>query len=180
MIRPEEVVRIGKILKPHGVKGEMAMLCENDCFDRSDCDYLICDMDGILVPFFIDSYRFKSNSSVLITFDDIDTVEQAERMTGVNIYFPKSQMDEEDAGCPPEEFLTGYTLIDSHLGIIGTVERIESSTMNILLIVKNEDQEILIPFHEEFIRDVDEDKKTITMELPEGLVLLNSDKTTAK
>lgn len=180
MIKPEEVIRIGKILKPHGVKGELVMLCENDCFDRSDCEYLIGDMDGILVPFFIDSYRFKGNTSVLIKFDDIDTVEQAERMTGVTIYFPKALVGEEESECPPEEFLTGYTISDINSGTIGTVERIENSTMNILLIVKRGESEVLLPFHEEFIRDIDEENHYITMELPEGLVQLNSDKTTNK
>lgn len=178
MIRPEEVIRIGKILKPHGVKGELSMLCENDCFDRSeDCDYLIGDMDGILVPFFIDSYRFKSNASVLIKFDDIDTVEQAEKMTGVTIYFPKKYLPEDATECTQEEFLNGYTISDSHSGTIGIIKRIENSTINILLVVEKEGEEILIPFHEEFIREVDEKTHTIIMNLPEGLVQLNSDKT---
>lgn len=178
MIRPEEVIRIGKLLKPHGVKGELSMLCENDCFDRSeDCDYLICDMDGILVPFFIDSYRFKSNTSLLIKFDDIDTVEQAERMAGVNVYFPKEFIGEEDMEGLPEEFLSNYTVSDVHLGDIGTIDHIDDSTINTLLIIKNGGREIMIPFHEEFIKDIDEQNHHIVMELPEGLVQLNSDKT---
>lgn len=178
MIRPEDVIRIGKILKPHGVNGEMSMLCENDCFDRTDeCDYLIGDMDGILVPFFIDSYRFKSDTSVLIKFEDIDTVEQADRMTGINIYFPKKFLNEDEPECPPEEFLTGYTITDIHSGTIGTIQRIENSTINTLLVVKGNKDDVLIPFHEEFIRDVNEKNRCIIMELPEGLVQLNSDKT---
>lgn len=178
MIKPEEVIRIGKILKPHGVKGELSMLCENDCFDRSDdCDYLIGDMDGILVPFFIESYRFKGNASVLIKFDDIDTVEQAERMTGITIYFPKKYLAEEESECPPEEFLNGYTISDIHSGYIGTIKHIENATINILLVVERGEEEILIPFHEEFICEVNEEKHAIIMNLPEGLVQLNSDKT---
>lgn len=178
MIRPEEVIRIGKLLKPHGVKGEISMLCENDSFDRSDdCEYLICDMDGILVPFFIDSYRFKSDTSLLIKFDDVDTIEQAERMAGVNVYFPKEYIDEENIECLPEEFLSGYSISDIHLGYIGIIDHVDNSTMNTLLVIKNSGNEILIPFHEEFIKDVDEDEHRITMELPEGLVQLNSDKT---
>lgn len=184
MIRPEEVIRIGKILKPHGVKGEMAMLCENDCFDRTDeCDYLIGDMDGILVPFFIDSYRFKSDTSVLIKFDDIDTLEQAERMAGVNIYFPKKFLDEGDIVCPPEEFLAGYTVSDISTGrLIGTIERIEDTTLNVLLVIRCGTEEILIPFHEEFIEEIDEEKRHISMRIPEGLIQLNGncEKTTDK
>lgn len=178
MIRPEEVLRIGKLLKPHGVKGEMSMLCENDCFDRlDDYDYLVCDMDGILVPFFIESYRFKSDTSLLIKFEDVDSVEQAERMAGVNVYFPRKYVDEEEQECMPEEFLAGYSVSDVHSGYIGSIDHVDNSTINTLLILKNNGRDIMIPFHEEFIKDVDEEKHCITMELPEGLVQLNSDKT---
>lgn len=154
----------------------MTLLSENDCFDHSDCDYLICDMDGILVPFFIESYRFKSNSSVLIKFEDIDTVEQAERMAGANVYFPKKYLDEDYEECPPEEFLSGYIIQNTDNVTIGTIERIENSTINILLVVKRGEDEVLIPFHEEFIKDIDEENHRITMELPEGLIQLNSNK----
>ena len=177
MIRPEEVIRVGKLLKPHGVKGELSMLCENDCFDRVDGEYLVCDMDGILVPFFIDSYRFKSDTALLIKFEDVDTVEQAERMAGVNVYFPKALAGEEGQEAIPDEFLAGYSVSDSHLGLIGEIDHVDNSTINTLLVIKRGDGEILIPFHEEFIRDVDEQRHLIIMELPEGLVQLNCDKT---
>lgn len=52
MIRQEEVFKIGKIGKPHGVKGEVSLMFEDDVFDRVDADYLVLLIDGILVPFF--------------------------------------------------------------------------------------------------------------------------------
>lgn len=181
MIRREDVIKIGRILKPHGINGEMSMLCENDCFDRTDdCDYLIGDMDGILVPFFIESYRFKSNTSVLIKFDDIDSVEEADRLAGTDMYFPKKFMPEDELECTPEELLTGYRIEDIHAGEIGVIKRIETSTINTLLIVQKGEDEILVPFHEEFIIDMDNQNHCITMDLPEGLVQLNSEKTTNK
>ena len=57
MIRQEEVFKIGKIGKPHGVKGEVAFRFSDDVFDRVDADYLILEVDGILVPFLIEEYR---------------------------------------------------------------------------------------------------------------------------
>ena len=58
MIRKEEVFKIGKIGKPHGVKGEVGLRFSDDVFDRVDAEYLILDIDGILVPFFMEEYRF--------------------------------------------------------------------------------------------------------------------------
>ena len=54
MIKQEDVYRIGRLGKPHGVRGELSFQFEDDIFDRVDADYLILDIDGILVPFFIE------------------------------------------------------------------------------------------------------------------------------
>ena len=63
MIKQEEVYKIGKLGKPHGVKGEINFLFDDDVFDRVDAQYLILDIDEILVPFFMEEYRFRSDST---------------------------------------------------------------------------------------------------------------------
>ena len=62
MIKKDEVFKIGVFNKPHGVKGELSFTFTDDIFDRVDCDYLICLLDGIMVPFFVEEYRFRSSS----------------------------------------------------------------------------------------------------------------------
>ena len=54
MIRTEEVYKIGKIGKPHGVRGEVSLMFSDDVFDRVDADYLVLMVDGILVHFFFE------------------------------------------------------------------------------------------------------------------------------
>ena len=54
MITHEQVYRIGRIGKPHGVKGEVSLQFSDDVFDRVDADYLVLETDGILVPFFME------------------------------------------------------------------------------------------------------------------------------
>lgn len=51
MIKKEEVYKIGLFNKPHGIHGELQFTFTDDIFDRVDCDYLICLLDGIFVPF---------------------------------------------------------------------------------------------------------------------------------
>ena len=41
MIRQEEVYKIGKLGKAHGVKGEISFLFDDDVFDRTDADYMV-------------------------------------------------------------------------------------------------------------------------------------------
>ena len=64
MIRRDNVYKIGKLGKPHGVKGEITFAITDDVFDRVDADYLILDIDGILVPFYIEEYRFKNEDVI--------------------------------------------------------------------------------------------------------------------
>ena len=88
MIKESEVFKIGVFNKPHGVKGELSFTFTDDIFDRVDCDYLICLLDGIMVPFFIEEYRFRSDTTALVKLDRIDTAEQARKFTNVEVYFP--------------------------------------------------------------------------------------------
>ena len=82
MIKNDDVFRIGKIGKAHALKGELQMQVDDDVFDRVEADYVVLQIDGILVPFFIEEYRFRSDETALIKFCDIDTAEQARRLTG--------------------------------------------------------------------------------------------------
>ena len=54
MIKDSDVYKIGRLGKAHGVKGEVSLQFDDDIFDRVDADYLVLDVDGILVPFFIE------------------------------------------------------------------------------------------------------------------------------
>ena len=72
MITREELIRIGRFNKPHGVKGELSFTFTDDVFDRTECSYIVCEIDGIFVPFFIEEYRFKSDTTALIKLEDVD------------------------------------------------------------------------------------------------------------
>ena len=72
MICPEDVFYIGRISKFRGIEGEIELLFTDDAFDRGTAEYLIIDMDGILVPFFWEEYRFKNDQTAIIKFEDID------------------------------------------------------------------------------------------------------------
>lgn len=171
MIRNDEVISIGRFTRPHGVKGEMAMTFVNDVFDRTDCPYLVCAMDGILVPFFIEEYRFKSETTALIKFERIDTVEQAHIFTNKEVFFPISYIPDDEEPEYTWGTFVGYDAFDVSLGRLGTVVDVDDTTVNVLFIVERPDgREVFIPAQEVFIRDLDHKRKTIMFDLPEGLI----------
>ncbi len=93
MITLNDVYRIGTLGKPHGVKGEIAFSFDDDVFDREEADYLFILIDGLLVPFFIEEYRFSSDVQALMKFEGIDSLEQAMALTGCDVYYPRDLDD---------------------------------------------------------------------------------------
>lgn len=168
MIRYEEVYKIGRLGKSHGIKGEISFQFDDDVFDRVDADYLVLEIDGILVPFFMEEYRFRSDSLALVKFCDIDTQERAAELTGCDVYFPRDLADEDDT--PTLASLVGFDLIEaSNNKKVGTIASIDDSTANILF--ELEDGR-LIPATDDLITDINTKDRTIKMEIPEGLLEL--------
>jgi len=166
MIKKEEVYKIGKLGKAHGVHGEITFMFDDDVFDRVDADYLILDLDGILVPFFMEEYRFRSDSTALVKFCDVDTQERARELTNTDVYFPLSLTDE-DAPLSLS-ILVGFDLIEAASGkSIGRIASIDDTTANILF--ELEDGK-LIPANDELITEINQDKRQITIDLPEGVL----------
>ena len=172
MIRTEEVYKIGRIGKPHGVKGEVSLMFSDDVFDRVDADYLVLMVDGILVPFFFEEYRFKSGETALVKFCDIDTKEQAQELTGCDVYFPKTLSDRDEGDLTWDE-LKGFEVVNADDGdsLIGTLAYVDDSTENVLFSVsKPGGGEVLIPASGDFIVSVDPEGCKIRVSLPEGLL----------
>lgn len=174
MIRKEELYKIGKFNKPHGVHGELLFTFTDDIFDRADCDYIVCLIDGIFVPFYIKEYRFKSNTTALFTLEDISSVEKAKMFTNVEVFYPIKYIDDKQKEELSLHYFIGFTVKDLKHGVLGTICDIDESTANILFIVNaTNSKQLLVPAQEELITDIDHENKTITFDLPEGLVTMN-------
>ena len=167
MIKKEEVFKIGRLGKVHGVKGELSFMFDDDVFDRVDADYLVLDVDGILVPFFIEEYRFRSDSTALMKFEGIDTQERARELTNCDVFFPRALAEADDEQLSWSYF-AGFNMIDATTGkSVGTIASVDDTTMNILFELEDG---TLIPAAEELIKKIDQKKKTITIAIPEGLL----------
>ncbi len=173
MIKREDVYNIGKITKSHALKGEVVFNFSDDIFDRTESEYLICEIDGILVPFFMEEYRFKSDTSVLVKFEGIDSAEATRQLLGADVYFEKSKAIESGEEDMSLRFFIGFKMTDENGKDIGVITDIDDNTQNWLFIVENpKGEEILIPAHEEFISEIDNENKIMKMVLPEGLTEL--------
>lgn len=163
----DDLYKIGKIGKPHGVKGEVSFHFSDDVFDRTEAEYLMLCIDGLMVPFFMEEYRFRSDETALVKFCDIDTQERASELTGCEVFFPRDVADDDDDNLSWAEII-GYSLIDSATSKnVGKIASVDDSTINILFELEDG---TLIPASIELITNVDKKHKEIEIELPDGIL----------
>jgi 16S rRNA processing protein RimM len=172
MIKPEEVYQIGTFGKPHGIHGEIQLSFTDDVFDESECDYIVCPIDDILVPFFIKEYRFKGEFTALFTLEGVDSEELARQFTHLPVFFPKKYMTESDDKERSWAYFEGFKIEDEDGNLIGDIEYVNDSTANVLFSVNHLKKEILIPAQEDLILGIDHQERIITMQLPDGLLEL--------
>jgi 16S rRNA processing protein RimM len=163
--------KVGFFKKTHGVFGELVLEFEPQ-FDITveNADRFFVELDGLLVPFFVfeDGFRFKTENSAIISFDGVDSEKYAKRMVGSSVYLFKNEIIE-----IADEFfdseLEGYLLIDEILGEIGVIDRVDNYSGNIVFTLNYKGKELLVPFNEDFLTELNKKRKIIKLALPEGL-----------
>ena len=106
----------------------------------------------------------------MVKFEDIDTEEDARKMTGVEVFFPKALAGDAEDQFYSWSYFVGFGVTDEQSGYLGRIESVDESTVNVLFEIKRPDgRDFLIPAHEEFIRDIDHDENMIYVCLPDGL-----------
>lgn len=166
-MKEEEVFKIGQLGKPHGVKGEVSFSFTTDVWDRVDADYLVLMIDGILVPFFLEEYRFRGEHSALLKFEGKDSIEDIQDIVGAEVYFPYSLTPDDDDSDYTWGYFEGFRVVDDNAGDLGVIARVDESTVNVLFELESG---MLIPAVESFISDIDHEGRVIHMHLPDGLM----------
>lgn len=171
MVANDEKIVIGKILRPHGVKGYVRVLPVTDNPDRfrllknawlrnKNNELFRCDFENVkLLP-----------KAVLLKLKEIDTVEDVERWRDCEIV-----IDRKD--CLPLESDTYYVfdLIGCEVFTtsgkkVGIVEEVLDYPASDVFVIQNNGQEILIPAVAQFIKSVEIESSKIIIEPIEGLL----------
>lgn len=154
------MLQIAKVLKSNGTEGDILIGfrgIEIGEIDLTEPVYI--EFDGLPVPFFFESLEPKGAGKGLAHITGVNSLKDAEEITGRLIM--ADYFEEEEGG---EDF-SGWTLYDKDR-LVGTVDGLEDIPGNPCLIIG----EVLVPLHDDFIINVDEKKRTLTLDLPEGLI----------
>ncbi len=176
MIKATELSDIGRTIKPHGINGEIAVTVDND-IDLSTLKCIVFDIEGIFVPFFINSTRLRGSESVLISIDGIVNENQAAMLCPQTIYALNSDIDKNNDDRYHDGLylsdLIGYTLFDSENNLIGIISDFDDSTQNLLLTINGKNgKKLYIPIADDLIENIDYDNSRLNINIANGLLEL--------
>lgn len=172
MILGKDIIEVGATQKPYGIKGEIVIRFKKPIFADVDAEYYFLEIEGIPVPFFVEDFTYSTDVSARVKFEDINDEVAAARYVNCPVFIPREWIKVHTDGETQLDwdYFIGFKVVDQRGKLLGVIEEVDDSTMNVLFIVKNEENEHLIPAAEDFIEAVDEENRLIEMFLPEGLV----------
>jgi 16S rRNA processing protein RimM len=162
--------KVGRIGKLHGYSGAVRIDIDGDiAFSKPEKNnepvFLVIHQKP--VPFFYTRWQ-DGGESIIVKFEDIDTEEAARELIGLEVLAPEKWVEESDDVSAAA--LIDYTVVDSVLGKLGFISNYMENPGQTLLYMMLNGREVMIPFVEEFINDIDPDTQTLYTSLPDGLV----------
>ena len=157
-------LRIGRVLKAHGVRGSVRVESLTDFPDRFAPGSQVTVAGRRLTI----KRSGVSDAGILLTFAEITDREEAARLTGSYLTVPLT----EARALPPERFyhfqLVGLQVIDRGTGgRLGTVAEVLTNPANDMLRVVDGARERLVPMVRSVVLRVDLPGGAITVDLPD-------------
>lgn len=164
----EPSLPIGKVVKAHGLKGHLKVLPYGETFSTLSAEEKITANlpDGTSLTLTVAEISPHQKTFLLIS-REIGTVEEAHRLVGAELCVPESRLPP----TAPDEFywyqLIGLEVVNTEGQNLGTLEEIIETGSNDVYVVRRGREEILVPAIEEVVRDVDLQRRLMTVDLPE-------------
>jgi len=170
-VQKKNCYQLGFVFKTHGIKGELNCITDSQLSEKliKTWESIFLEIEGILVPFFIEQINIKSENNIIIKLEDIEDETCAKRYLKLPFFIAKNKMPDVDEEIELSS-LIGYTMVDSKQKKIGEIIDIIEYPSQWMFSVNYNNKEILIPAQEEFIEELDEENSKIIISLPEGLL----------
>lgn len=185
-------LQIGRVIKPHGVRGEVVVDPTTDTPDQrfATGEVLKGKQAGKELSLTVRSFR-PHQGRLLVTFEEIADRTAAESLRGVR-FFAAPTHDEDDDGFYDYELegLTAYLLApgtdlegdEIQLGdLVGKVVAVEHTPAGQLLVIlidaesqlPTAGKEVLVPFRHQIVPVVELEEEILVLTPPEGLLELS-------
>ncbi len=170
-MRKEDCFYLGKITKKYSFKGELIAFLDTDEPQLyKNLKSVFVAVGNQLTSFSIQKASLHKTKLLRITFKDVATETEAEKLINCELYLPLDLLPKLSGKKFYYHEVVGFQIEDINFGKIGTLENIQENTAQALFKIQNNNKEILIPIHNDFIKEIDRLQKKIIVETPEGLI----------
>lgn len=153
------------------MKGQVVAFFDvDDPKDYEELESVFLLIGGRLVPFFMERIELQANGKFILKFEDLNTLEEAERLKGMELYLPLEALPELEEGQFYFHEVVGYTVVDQRLGELGTVKEFYDLELQDLVAMEYQGHEVLIPVQDEIVLRADKATLKLYVNLPDGLL----------
>ena len=172
------LVAVGKVLRAHGVRGAVKLLPYGETLGEMKAgEGLVSCEGGAHRQLTIKNLRPRAvgpasgaGIETIARFEEIESREQAEALTGKDLFIHKDRLPELPAGEYYHFQLIGLSVETKEGKPLGTMSAVLETGSNDVYVVENEGKELLIPAIEDVVTEVDLSNGKIIVDLPEGLL----------
>lgn len=168
-----ERVEVGRIVRPHGVRGELLVQSLTDVPGRfaRGARLELVQADGARRTVTVRSSAWPMPDRLMVTFEGIADRDAAELVRGARLEVERAAVPEAPAGEFWQFDLVGCRAFDERAGELGDVVDVTDAGAGPLLVVALADgRKVPLPFVERFVVAVDPAGRRIDWRLPEGLI----------
>lgn len=170
-----EMFELGRVLKPHGLKGDVAVRFDVDNPNRyAGLDMVWMAHRGALVPYTISWIAIRPKSTV-IHFEGVDSADAVAAMVECTLHLPVDML-------PPLRGLQfyfhevlGFSLFTVQGRDLGEIKGVIDHAANPLFKTMLGEKEGLFPMSDPFLIEVNRAERQIVVDLPEGMAELYFD-----
>ncbi len=170
----DEMVLVGRIARPHGLRGHVIVSPETDFVDERFAVGATLWTRGEAgeQALVVTSFRVQGGRPV-IAFEGFERVEDVERLAGQDLRVPDDELRPLQPGSFYHHQLAGCVVETMDGAAVGIVERVEGGAGGSRLVIGGPGGEILVPLADEICVEIDVAARRIRIAPPEGLLDLN-------
>ncbi|MEN9394729.1 MAG: hypothetical protein RL362_950 [Bacteroidota bacterium] len=169
----QDLYFLGKITKLHGYKGELTAWLDTDSpLDYTDLDHLFLYHKGKVTPFIIESIGAKTNTTLKLKLEGINSEEEALPWVKAEIYIEPEEVSDLDQERDEIKEWIGFHVHTEDYHPLGVLTDVQESGLNPMFEIEREGRMIYVPMQPQFIQEIDVDKRELHLILPPGLLEL--------
>ena len=166
-------LKVGKIVNTHSLKGEVKVISSTDFEEerfKKGSKLLITRGNQLIREVVVQSYSNHKNF-LLVKFEGIDSVEEAEKLRNLQIKIDSDEVGELEENEFYFHQIIGCEVFDENDKNLGEIIDILTPGANDVWVIKGENgKEILIPYIEDVVKKIDITSKKVNIEVMEGLI----------